>query len=76
MASSIRKFWLRLENSVHPDDEACFRENHHTFNLDFPPPAFVGHVDDAPVVFLEAKSAPADCAIARLRDCATATLAT
>jgi hypothetical protein len=54
LISSIRKFWQRLENSVHPDDKPCFRGNKHTFNLDFPPPAYVGDVDNAPVVFLDA----------------------
>ena len=53
MVSSIRKFWQRLEDAVHPDDApvlASHRE--HTFNLDFPPPAFIGDVDNAPVVIL------------------------
>lgn len=54
MVSSIRQFWQRLENSVHPDDEIFFRQNKHTFNLDFPPPAFIGDVDNARVVFLDA----------------------
>jgi len=53
MVSSIRQFWRRLENSVHPEDEFFFRQNSHTFNLDFPPPAFIGDVDNARVVILE-----------------------
>jgi hypothetical protein len=52
MISSVRQFWRRLDSTVHPDDEPYFRANHHTFNLDFPPPAFIGDVDNAPVVIL------------------------
>jgi hypothetical protein len=54
MCSSIRKFWQRLEFTVHPDDEHVF-ENHryrHAFNLEFPPPAFIGDVDNALIVIL------------------------
>jgi hypothetical protein len=52
MISSVREFWKRLESSVHPDDEPYFRATPHTFNLDFPPPAFNGDIDNAPVVIL------------------------
>jgi hypothetical protein len=52
MISSVREFWRRLDSTVHPDDEPYFRANHHTFNLDFPPPAFIGDVDNAPIVIL------------------------
>jgi hypothetical protein len=53
MTSSIRKFWQRLESAVHPCDAPVFASNpQHTFNLDFPPPAFIGDVDNAPVVIL------------------------
>jgi hypothetical protein len=54
MASSIRDFWRRLDGSVHPDDRPAFGQHPHTFNLDYPPPAFVGDVDAAPVVVLMA----------------------
>jgi hypothetical protein len=51
--SSLRRFWARLEDSVHPDDKPIFAEHpRHTFNLKFPPPAFVGDVDAAPIVIL------------------------
>src|SRR5262249_48569477 len=51
--SSLRRFWARLEDSVHPDDKPIFAEYpQHTFNLKFPPPAFVGDVDAAPIVIL------------------------
>lgn len=54
MRSSIRTFWRRLEAAVHPDDEQVVRSQPHTFNLDFPPPAFIGDVDNAPIVVLMA----------------------
>lgn len=54
MTSSIREFWRRLEGSVHPDDEKWFAAHPHTFNLDFPPPAFLGNVDTAPIIILMA----------------------
>ncbi len=52
MVSSIRQFWKRLEGTVHPDDTSVFASYSHTFNLDFPPPAFIGDIDNAPVVIL------------------------
>jgi hypothetical protein len=60
VTSSIRKFWQRLEPCaglyVHPDDAPVFEahEGRHTFNRDFPPPAFIGDVDNAPIVILMA----------------------
>lgn len=46
--------WRKLSGSVHPDDVATFaRFPGHSFNLDFPPPAFVGNLD-APIVLLMA----------------------
>lgn len=54
MRSSIRKFWRRLEKTVHPDDAEVLSRHEHTFNLDFPPPAFIGDVDNAPIVILMA----------------------
>ena len=54
MKCSVRAFWERLEGSVHPDDMLAFEENPHTFNLDFPPPAFVGDIDNAPIIILMA----------------------
>jgi hypothetical protein len=38
---------------VHPDDEPIFTSYPlHSFNLHFPPPAFIGDVDSAPLVVL------------------------
>ena len=52
MTSSIRQFWQRLGSTVHPEDAPILASHPHTFNRDFPPPAFVGNVDNAPVVIL------------------------
>jgi hypothetical protein len=54
MPSSIRDFWQRLASVVHPDDENILRSSDHSFNLDFPPPAYIGDIDNAPVVILMA----------------------
>jgi hypothetical protein len=50
--SQLRAFWQRLEGEVHPDDAPVLASNRHSFNLDFPPPAFVGNVDTARVFIL------------------------
>jgi hypothetical protein len=51
--SSLRRFWAKLRGSVHPDDEAVFAAHpDHSFDLRFPPPAFVGDIDSAPIVVL------------------------
>lgn len=45
MTNELANYWARLEESVHPDDRTVFREHpEHGFNLDFPPPAFIGDV--------------------------------
>lgn len=58
MSSSIREFWQGLKSVehpvLHPGDEQVFKDHPHTFNLDFPPPAFIGKVDTAPIVILMA----------------------
>jgi hypothetical protein len=46
--------WRRLTNSVHPLDAETFGRHRHSFNLDFPPPAYIGDLINAPVVLLEA----------------------
>lgn len=50
--STLVEHWRRLEGAVHPDDARLFVSHPHTFNLDWPPPAYVGDVDNAPVVLL------------------------
>lgn len=37
---------------VHPDDMEVLRDCKHDFNLDYPPPAYVGDIVNAPVVML------------------------
>lgn len=44
--------WRKLEGSVHPDDERVFSTANHTFNLDWPSPAYVGDIENAPYVIL------------------------
>ncbi len=54
MTTELADYWGRLEGAVHPDDLALFsRELDHGFNLDFPPPAFIGDVVNAPVIILD-----------------------
>ncbi len=53
ITSSLRTFWAKLQGSVHPDDEKIFADYpQHSFNLRFPPPAFVGDPDSAPIIIL------------------------
>jgi hypothetical protein len=56
MTSSIREFWAQLNGSVHPLDKPYFdkADGKHSFDLDYPPPAFIGDVDNAKVVILMA----------------------
>lgn len=52
--SLLRDFWRDLKGNQHPADQAIFAETtNHTFNLEFPPPAFVGS-HEAPIVILMA----------------------
>lgn len=39
---------------VHPDDYGLLSTQNHSFNLDFPPPAFVGNINEAKVIILAA----------------------
>jgi hypothetical protein len=52
MESTIRLFWQRLKGAVHPEDRVALASHPHTFDLRFPPPAFIGDVDHAPLVVL------------------------
>lgn len=53
--SNLRVFWRRLSGAVHPEDAPIFaRSTDHTFNLDYPPPAFIGDIENAPIVVLMA----------------------
>jgi hypothetical protein len=50
--STIRLFWQRLDGAVHPDDKPHLDRYPHTFDLRYPPPAFIGDVDKAGLVVL------------------------
>lgn len=50
--SMIVAHWRKLANTVHPEDQKVFDIAEHTFNLDWPPPAYIGDVVNAPYVLL------------------------
>ena len=50
----IVRHWSKLDGRIHPLDASVFAANVHCFNLDYPPPAFIGDIRNAPVVLLEA----------------------
>lgn len=49
----LREFWSELTGTIHPADNALLTSEPHSFNLDYPPPAFVGE-PNAPIVMLMA----------------------
>ena len=51
-SSMLVEHWRKLDGPVHPEDRAVFDANSHTFNLEFPPPAFIGDVENAPFLLL------------------------
>lgn len=54
MTQELSDYWANLDGTVHPDDAAEFEKfPEHGFNLDFPPPAFIGDIVNAPVLILE-----------------------
>lgn len=58
MNYDLSEYWSRLRKAgsswVHPDDQALIDREPHSFNLDFPPPAFVGDVTTAKIIILAA----------------------
>jgi hypothetical protein len=52
MASSIVKFWRRTSGAIHPADADVLSTAPYLFNLDYPPPAYVGDIENASVVLL------------------------
>lgn len=58
MNKDLSDFWGRLRKGrlgwVHPEDEFILEREPHSFNLQFPPPAFVGNVHTARVIILAA----------------------
>jgi hypothetical protein len=54
MLQAIVDYWRKLKGSVHPDDATTFgRFGEHGFNLDFPPPAYIGDILNAPIIILD-----------------------
>lgn len=51
---NIVDFWKRLDGAIHPQDAPVF-EGHgaHGFSLDYPPPAYIGDIVNAPVIILD-----------------------
>lgn len=58
MSVDLPSYWsMVLKTSqgwVHPEDEDDLEREPHSFNLDFPPPAFVGDVVNAKIIILAA----------------------
>lgn len=51
--SMLRTFWRELDGPIHPQDAEMFASHrNHTFDLRFPPPAFVGDVERAQIIVL------------------------
>lgn len=50
--SKLVEHWRQLDDAVHPSDASVFNSCPHTFNLDWPPPAYIGDVFNAPFVLL------------------------
>lgn len=54
MTKELAEYWSQLDGAVHPADVLKFELfSDHGFNLDFPPPAFIGDVINAPIVILD-----------------------
>ena len=52
MTSSIVEFWRQSNGAIHPADTAVLATVPNLFNLDFPPPAYVGDIESARVILL------------------------
>jgi hypothetical protein len=52
MTSSIVEFWRQSSGAIHPADADILATVPNLFNLDFPPPAYVGDIENAPVILL------------------------
>lgn len=54
----LPEYWMALKKTdlgwAHPEDLMAFRSSQHSFNLDFPPPAFVGDILNARLIVLAA----------------------
>lgn len=58
MSIDLPGYWSKVRQTkkgwAHPDDEDLLGRELHSFNLDFPPPAFVGDVENAKIIVLAA----------------------
>lgn len=58
MNADLSKYWSQVRKCakgwIHPEDEEVLSKQPHSFNLDFPPPAFVGDVVTARIIILVA----------------------
>lgn len=54
MTCLIVEFWRKCHGAIHPDDAEILASKRHTFNLDFPPPAYLGDPRTAPIIMLNA----------------------
>ncbi|MDP2818346.1 MAG: hypothetical protein Q8O29_08710 [Polaromonas sp.] len=58
MSIDLSGYWSKVRQTkqgwAHPDDEDLLGREPHTFNLDFPPPAFVGDIENAKIIVLAA----------------------
>ncbi|MFC7516032.1 hypothetical protein ACFQUU_13540 [Herbaspirillum sp. GCM10030257] len=57
-SANLSEYWSHLEQTeigwVHPEDRMLLESEPNTFNLDYPPPAFIGDVSTAVVIVLAA----------------------
>lgn len=50
----LHTFWAKLEDAIHPEDISAFKNiGKSGFNLDYPPPAFVGDVVNSPIIIID-----------------------
>lgn len=58
MSIDLSDYWSKVRQTkqgwTHPNDEELLGREPHTFNLEFPPPAFVGDIENARVIVLAA----------------------
>ena len=52
MTSSIVAHWRQCTGAVHPADIEALSTMHGLFNLDYPPPAYIGDIENAPLILL------------------------
>ena len=50
--NSIVEFWKNCNGPVHPEDQNFLDGAPGVFNLSYPPPAYIGDIENAPIVLL------------------------